>query len=256
MTLPFGNPGYFASGIRAARYLIAAGGGGGGDNTALMGSPGGAGGVKTALIDIQPGSYPVVIGAGGAGAGAGLNNAQKGGDSSLGSLLSVFGGGSGRQGGSGAPYVGMDGGSGAGAPNGGVYAGGLGTPGQGYNGGASAPTGGSTRGAGGGGGAGGPGLDGTSGAPGAGGPGLVSNITGSNEIYGIGASVGTPPPGYGHGGGGAIGNPSSTQPGNAGRPGILILWYPGAVRSSGGVITPLNGGVLQVFTANGTLTVF
>ena len=250
MTLPFGNPGFMGGrGIIASRYLIAAGGGGGGDNTHVAGAPGGAGGLKEGFsLDLMPGAYSVLIGAGG-------TQKAKGGFSRLtgplGIVLEVIGGGAGRQGGAGSDAD-MNGGSGAGGPSGGLYPGGSGIPGQGYDGGESTPAG-SIR-VGGGGGADGPGGDGN-GLPG---PGRVSNITGANKTYSRGGGLSGITPGPTDYGWGAMGRPGSptTSPGHSGIQGVFHLWYPGLPLAVGGTISTVNNGTLHTFLSNGPLVVW
>jgi len=200
-------------------YLVVAGGGGGG----RYGGGGGAGGaVYSAQFTIQPGSYPIEVGAGGAGW---IGGAQAGGNgasgelSSFGNIIALGGGGGGNYGNTNNPGVncspGATGGSGGGGgcsnqsqPNIGC-AGGSGSVGQGNAG--SAGTGTLYRGGAGGG-------AGVAGAPatgsGKGGDGLSYDISGGVIYYagggggggdGYGAN-GTNLGGLGGGGRGARGN--------------------------------------------------
>lgn len=186
----------------ALEYLIVAGGGGGAD---LFGG-GGAGGVLSGSLNATTGLYPVVVGAGGAGATVIQAPGSNGGNSSLFGFTAI-GGGAG-----GADTAGASGGSGGGGGDwaGTGRAGGAGTAGQGNSGGSGDP--GAYDGAGGGGGgAGGAGGAGSTQQAGAGGIGVLSSITGVSTYYGgggggtcwNGGAVGTN--GLGGLGGGGIG---------------------------------------------------
>jgi prepilin-type N-terminal cleavage/methylation domain-containing protein len=183
-------------------YLIVGGGGGGG---AWYGGGGGSGGLLTNLgspVTIASGTYPVVVGAGGAG---GLNATfgslgTNGGISSFNSIVALGGGGGAyknKVGAGGAGVIGSAGGNGAGS---GTIAA-AGTPGQGNNGGLGPAN--TTHGCGGGGGAGAVGASGTTSSSGNGGDGLPSTITGAS-VY------------YSGGGGGGFYNTSSLPQGNGG----------------------------------------
>jgi hypothetical protein len=202
------------------RYLVVAGGGGGGMD---MGGGGGAGGLlRSSAQRLSPGSYNVVVGAGGTGAptagtGAGTQGrtshqytipATAGQDSQFLGLTAVGGG---IGGSSYYPYTpgaaGGNGGSGGGASgysDGGTRLGGTGVAGQGFRGGG----GGGQYYSGGGGGAGGQGIDST--ARSDGGPGLFDDILGTAYYWaggggGSGYSIQGGNGGIGGGGGGAVG---------------------------------------------------
>ncbi|MBN2906947.1 MAG: hypothetical protein JXJ18_09595 [Rhodobacteraceae bacterium] len=198
-------------------YLLAAGGGAGGSGN---GAGGGAGGLLIGRLSLAAGSYPVIIGAGGAGQPPGeAGPGNDGSDSLFATLVAVGGGGGGSQ------FTptgnGRDGGSGGGASgSGGVGTfascdGGAGLSGQGHDGGFN-PDG---LGASGGGGAGAPGVENTQSMPGHGGDGLLSDITGTPTWYcgGGGGQLlqATAPGDGGLGGGGAGGN---NNPGASGAP--------------------------------------
>ena len=176
-------------------YLVVAGGGAGG---AEIGGGGGAGGLRSGSFTLNTNtSYPVTVGAGGAGA----SNAAPPSRSSSPGAASVVGGISasgGGQGGSnsGVPYgAGGNGGSGGGAGEGGSGAYGTGNAGgyspvEGYNGGGSTDSG-PAYGSGGGGGASAVGATGSTSAGGNGGAGTASSISGASVTYagGGGGSV-------------------------------------------------------------------
>ena len=202
----------------AAEVLVVAGGGGGGSD---RGPGGGAGGLIHAPNQIfLPGSYSIVVGAGG-------TTSLNGGNSSISGVFTALGGGGAI--GCCAFIPSLGGGSGAGgfgqsAPgNGNGFAGALGVPGQGYAGGK-----GTGFCSGGGGGAGGAGQDAGGGfynpAGGNGGPGLAFSVSGEIAYYagGGGGSIafdyysGTS--GHGIGGIGGGGN-SGQNPGANGASG-------------------------------------
>ena len=248
-----------------AQVLVVAGGGSGGLRHA---GGGGAGGViYNSSFNINQGSYPVTVGAGGVG------NSVSGANSVFSSLTAVGGGGGGNNG-----QVGKPGGSGGGGSNG--TNGGNGTAGQGNKGGNQ------NNGAGccyangaGGGGAAAAGANTTGGVSSAGGDGLPFNISGSTVYYGGGGGGGTGNsavslPG-GIGGGGAGGNNSSGVHGVAGTPntggggggggasnidgnggaggsGIVIISYTGSPVATGGTITQVGGNTIHTFTSSGT----
>jgi hypothetical protein len=177
------------SGSGTMDYLVIGGGGGGGP----LAGGGGGGGYRSGTMSVSAGTYPITVGAGGAGYfpyGGTTPASAKGGDSIFSTITANGGGGAGRYtgsynspgtaatggsgGGAGAVICGGGGGAGAAGqdaqvssagPSGGniTYYGGLGTTGQGYPGGASRQTHG-------------PGAVGTSGV---GGNGLSSSITGT-----------------------------------------------------------------------------
>jgi len=208
-------------------YVIVAGGGGGG--SACAGGGGGAGGFREVKSPVTPYTaspldgygtpgnrvtvtaqgYPIVVGAGGAGAPGYVNPGTNGNNSSGFSITSAAGGGGG-----GSPNIGADGGSGGGGAHG-SGAGGSGntppvSPAQGKDGAASAPgTGSAPSDAGGGGG----GAT-TAGVPGPSGPGPTNHQGGTGATTSITAS----PVAYAGGGGGTNrdGGGSSDTDGGAG----------------------------------------
>jgi hypothetical protein len=226
--------------------LVVAGGGAGGFR---HGGGGGAGGViYQSSFNVNAGSYPVTVGAGGVGnsAGDGGTAARSGG--------SGGGGSNGRVGGSGTAGQGNKGGdqnNGSGC----CHANGAGGGGAGA---AAANTTGSVSSAGGdgvsysisgtatyyGGGGGGGNSTATSlpGGLGGGGAGGRSNsMTGSNALANTGS---------GGGGGGA--NGSSSGNGGNGGSGIVLIKYEGAPIATGGVITQLGGYTIHTFNSSGT----
>lgn len=90
-------------GTKRIRVTITGGGGGGGgcqaisNNETFFGAGGGAGGTVIVTLILTKDSYPVTIGAGGAG-GVGATNGLKGGDSSFGSVIAPGGEGGGKVG--------------------------------------------------------------------------------------------------------------------------------------------------------------
>jgi hypothetical protein len=188
-------------------YLIIGGGGAGTPGTPHTGG-GGAGGFVDGSQNILPGTYTVVVGAGGSGTAYGM-----GGHSLFNSIMA---------------YGGGNGGGGAGASGGGAHTGpsyGM-SIGQGYRGGASIPPGAYCGG--GGGGAGGEGGFG-SGNGGNGGVGRSSSITGTSITYAGGGGGGTTSGGGGSGGSGGGGQGGSGYGGSANQ-------------SSGAVNTGSGGG--------------
>ncbi len=249
-----------------AQVLVVAGGGSGGLRHA---GGGGAGGViYNNSFNINQGTYPVTVGAGGVG------NSVSGANSVFSSLTAIGGGGGGNNG-----QVGKPGGSGGGGSNGTV--GGNGTAGQGNKGGNQNNGAGCCYGNGaGGGGAAAAGANTTGGVSSAGGDGLAFNISGSTVYYGGGGGGGTASSSVslagGIGGGGAGGNNSSVHGiagtpntggggggggasnidgnGGAGGSGIVIIAYPGVPIASGGVITQVNGNTIHTFNSSGTFS--
>jgi hypothetical protein len=178
--------------------VVTAGGGGG------SGGGGGAGGlIYSASFGVTQATFPVVIGAGGAGSTHAVTGprASNGTNSSFSTITATGGGGGGNTGDSG-NGIGAAGGSGggAGAFATSIIAGGVGTAGQGNNGGTNGSTG-SPFPAGGGGGKSAIGQDGTVSKAGDGGAGSTFNFTGT-------------PISLGGGGGGAMF--SSNAPGTGG----------------------------------------
>ncbi|EFA4270498.1 phage tail protein [Escherichia coli O8] len=90
-------------GTKRIRVTITGGGGGGGgckaisNNETFFGAGGGAGGTVITTLILTKDSYPVTIGAGGAG-GVSATNGLKGGDSSFGSVIALGGEGGGKSG--------------------------------------------------------------------------------------------------------------------------------------------------------------
>ena len=266
----FTGPGTFTvtsagspTGSNSVEYLVVAGGGGGGSSTVASsgGGGGGAGGFRqnypspaTSGLPVTATSYPITVGAGGAGGTTPSSPNTKGvsGSNSIFSTITSTGGGGG--GGSCAGiFPGTPGGSGggAGASGGNLVPGGTGnsppvSPPQGNNGGSTnicAPN----YGSGGGGGAGAVGNVGSPTTGGAGGAGTANSISGSSvtRAGGGGGSTyrgGTPGVG-GSGGGGAGGSPPvsgavagtantggggggmTESPAAAGGSGIVIIRY-------------------------------
>jgi hypothetical protein len=248
---------------RNINTLVVAGGGSGGGGTA---GGGGAGGVVSTLTDVNVGSYPVVVGAGG-----GVPGNQKSGingvNSSFNGVAAIGGGGGGY---SQPASCGLSGGSGGGGQDYyGVSTSGLGTALQGNPGGPLGNASGS-----GGGGAGGGGWNGeTAYVGGAGGIGIQSSISGTSQYYGggggggVGGLGGLGGGGNGAdaagiagtantGGGGGGGFSYATGNGGAGGSGIVIISYPtGSVTATGGTMTTSGGYTIHTFTGNGTLSV-
>lgn len=214
-------------------FLIVAGGGAGG---ARHGGGGGGGGVLFGTNYVTPGSYNVVVGAGGNGLTIDDRRGENGGDSSALGFTAIGGGAGGVWNGGAYTDVygangGCGGGAGGGTPNFGNFerrAGGSGIPGQGHGGGTgirylSDST--NAHAGGGGGGAGQPGQDGLniniSQYSGNGGHGIFSDILGTGYFWGGGGGGG--PYGSsirgglgGQGGGGGGGYRSGTASGPAG----------------------------------------
>jgi hypothetical protein len=245
-----GNP----LGSTSVDYLVVAGGGGGGFGD-YSGGGGGAGGYRTSFpggtkITTPATTYPVTVGAGGAGGIEPPATQAVNGSPSTFSTITSTGGGAG--GDANAPVgVGDSGGSGGG---GGCAAfaqkaGGAGntppvSPPQGNPGGTSAgyPVSGFNFSAGGGGGASATGVPGTPGNTGAGGAGSANSITGSPVSYGGGGGGGNAYPGCatshtgagGTGGGGIGATPvrgfgaGSTNTGGGGGGGVTIPGTGGA----------------------------
>jgi hypothetical protein len=263
-------------------YLIIGGGGGGSLTYSTHGGGGGAGGYRSSVfgemsggdspaesrMTVSPQSYPIVVGAGGAGGDRYTNGSNGGNSSGLG--ITAIGGG----GGGGAGSASGGGSGGGGRPT--NQAGGSGTVNQGYSGGAAG-----TGGAGGGGGAGGAGSNGPAGN---GGAGLTSSITGTPVARGGGGGgsgsgfanrgLGTAGGGNGafasssNGGGsgagaantgGGGGGAQYTDSGQAGGSGIVIIRYRtegpnGTVSATGGTKTTVGEYTIHTFTTSGTFT--
>lgn len=172
------------SGYGTVDYLIIAGGGAGGGVSATTpaGGGGGAGGVIQGSVNLNAGTYSIVIGSGGS---KSTTTPSNGSDSIFNNLTAIGGGRGGSWGGVGQLPGGSSGGQ--------AYTHTLASPvpGQGYSGGYAAGTGNGSEPytAGGGGGAGGPG--GNAGASGGnGGNGITTTITGTSVNYAAGGSGG------------------------------------------------------------------
>ena len=194
------------------RLIVAGGGSGGSSNNGGAFKRGGGGGGGDALPGtsyLGPGSYPIVVGLGGAARPAGSNNGLNGGDSSAFGITAKGGGGGGAVGNDGLP--GGSGGGGGGA-NSGTTSGGAAT-GAGYPGSGGSITAGIY---GAGGGAGGPAVNTTAG------PGIASAISGISLNYSRGAD-GTSGPDPNPGRGGQFGSSNDTGGSVAGRDGRVIV---------------------------------
>lgn len=236
-----------------ADYLIVGGGASGGG---YVGGGGGAGGVRDSAVlgpvELEPGTYPIVVGLGGAAAanGSGVDG-QDGGLSSAFGIEAPGGGGGGG-------YSNRNGRPGASGGGGGSWSsgGGLGTPGLGHNG--SPTNSGVNSYGGGGGGAGGAGNGPVAGA------GITSSITGAALRYARGGPAGsynegaypypdgTRRPGDGGRGGG---NAGMTTGSDAGQNGEVIIAYEGPPLATGGIITEVGGWTIHRFTASGDFVV-
>jgi hypothetical protein len=207
-------------------YLIVGGGGSGGWQYA---GGGGAGGFLEGMLTLStPGTYPVVIGAGGV---MSSTAPMISGNSSSFNGIVALGGGAGGSYAQGGIHNGVNGGSGGGgaihdtSPL--VSSGGIGTSGQGNNGGTGVHSGASYPG-GGGGGAGAAGTNATSGSNGgSGGIGKQSSINGTTTYYagGGGGSANDTAIGLGGLGGGGNGSKGS---------GAQTSSTPGSANSGGG----------------------
>ena len=232
--------------LASADYMVVAGGGGGGKSgggepNKFRGGGGGAGGYRSSgfgpsplrgtALTLSPGTYPISVGAGGAGFPAPTGSAQGDGSNGSNSIFSTI---TSAGGGFGAMGPGGPGGSGGGGsgnePSG--SAGGSGntppvSPPQGNNGG----TGGAPDASGGGGGgAGAVGANGPTSPTGnaAGGAGVPNTITGSDVTYAAGGAGGQTPDTAGSantGNGGNSGGSEGGPPGNAGGKGIVVIKY-------------------------------
>ena len=195
---------------KSIEFLLVAGGGGGGRGNG--GGGGGAGGAIDSTTTINPNTYSVVIGTGGAGGTSNPVLGANGLNSTFNGNTAIAGGGGGGNGNSAGSSVGTAGGSGGGgtgttSPNG--FAGGAGTAGQGNAGGQGRHTGGSYIGGGGGGGKGGAGTDAQVAAvPGIGGVGI--NWKSLGTFYAAGGGGGAHAVGAGGIGGSSIGGNGGT----------------------------------------------
>ena len=202
-------------------YLVVGGGGsGGGNSSTRSGGGGGAGGYLTGTVSLAAGTYTITVGAGGM-AKVTQDAASDGGASSIGTTVSVTGGGAGASVSGTNAVAGRAGGSGGGGTSAG--AGGAGVSGQG-NAGGSAGSGSSGTG----GGAGAAGVNRTS-VIADGGAGLSSSITGTATTYAIGGGVSLTPnvsvvPNTGRGGAGMF-KQAGVGIGANGSSGIVVIRY-------------------------------
>jgi hypothetical protein len=254
--------------LRASSALTLLVGGGGGSYS----GGGGGGGLVLTALPLTPGSYNVVVGAGG-------NTGGNGQTSSLANIIAYGGGAGGAYGSSYTTISGSNGasGGGGGATNAGSFVVNSGSAiyinqfNLGNNGGRGAYYAG-----GGGGGAGTTGTDGVINTVGGnGGQGLLVSITGIPTYYaggggaggyyptvpGVGglggggsASFSTPQPGAPNTGGGAGGGLQSS--GTSGGSGIVVIRYFGDPVATGGTITSVDGDTIHTFTSSGNFTVF
>jgi hypothetical protein len=205
-------------------YLVVGGGGSGGANSSnRSGGGGGAGGYLTGTVSLSAGTYAITVGAGGQ-ALITQTSASDGGASSIGTTVSVTGGGAGASVSGTTAVAGRNGGSGGGGICGG--AGGTRVVGQGNVGGSSGSSGSSRFGTGGGAGAAGTSRD-TVAADG--GAGLSNSITGTAKTYAVGGGVSITPdvsvvPNTGRGGAG-MKNQTGLRLGANGSSGIVVIKY-------------------------------
>lgn len=186
-----------SAGAKAIEVLVVAGGGGGGYQ---VGGGGGAGGlVYTSSTTVSPGSYTVIVGAGGNGALNSTNQGTNGSNSSFSSLTVAIGGGRGsnHELATSTPGSGGSGGGGSGNSSTQNVPGALGTAGQGNSGG----TGLASNWAGGGGG--GASAAGGNASPNTGGNG------GSGTYFSQFTHMGSPAGWFAGGGGGSMNNQTS-----------------------------------------------
>lgn len=265
--------------LTVSQALIVAGGGGGGAQSGTSTGSGGAGGggvrAITTPFTLTPGTYPVVVGNGGASNTNGANSSFNG--------NTAIGGGAG--GGTNNPTAGGSGGGGRGGSNTPIanQAGAAGTSGQGNAGGtgAAAVAGQTSKGGGGGGGATGAGVGGSGANPspgGAGGAGLTSAISGASLEYGAGGGGGGGFNSTGGAGGGTTGGAgggsaangnsgtanrgaggggagANATVGGSGTSGVVIIRYAGAPKATGGTITTVGSDTVHTFTASGNFVV-
>ena len=252
--------------VYTAAYLCVAGGGGGGGTSGGGMGGGGAGGVLQGSAQLTHGTvYTITVG-GGASYG---NPGSTGSASSISGIVSSSGGGGGGSNASAA----TSGGSGGGGSEASPYIGAVGVVGQGNRGGDGSGAG---MGAGGGG-AGNSGESVGQQTAGSGGIGIVSYITGSAVMYGIGGGGsrngqrgGWPNGGAGSGGsayggtnngttnaGNGGGGSYSGAPGNGGS-GVVILSIPTdqytGTYTGGPTITTVGANTVLKFTGSGTYT--
>jgi hypothetical protein len=264
VSTPSGATSVVVSASASVDYLVGAGGAGGGGSTGNGNGGGGAGAVLTGTDTVSSGSFPIVVGAGGAAATNGSDSSWNG--------HTATGGGKGASG----PGNGTAGGSGggAGSSDSGGGSGGAGSTGGNAGGGAVPGNGAGVAGSGGGGGgATGPGVGGAfPGASANGGQGLTSAIDGTSRVYGSGGGGGAPGgqsagaggTGAGNGGSGAAGGNATgycsggggagdNATGGTGFHGRVVLSYPvGALLATGGTITTVGGRTIHTLDANDT----
>jgi hypothetical protein len=245
-------------GSNSVSYIVVAGGGGGGS-----GAGAGAGGFREGLglndsytgsplrsptgVPVTATSFPIVVGAGGAGSPVGNANPGCSGNNSSFSTITSAGGGRGNDYGP----TGTAGGSGSGSGSAGPGAGGAGntppvTPPQGNAGGDHPGSHGANYSGAGGGGAGAAGTPAPSPNCGtAGGAGVTTEITASPVAYAGGGGGGVLAPGGGAGaggtGGGGAGNNSSGSP-YAGTAGTTNTGGGGGAGGGSGTSSPQRGG--------------
>ena len=217
---------------------LAYGGAGGGGGYYYSGG-GGAGGLKFGSLTLPLGNTPIVVGAAGPG-GAPSAAGSKGGDTSIGALVTAHGGGGG------GTYSGGPGGNGASGGGVGAYAvnttRATGMAGEGNAGGINPVAGGA---AGGGGGYGGQGGDATATKGGDGGPGYSSSISGILKWYVAGGGGAYYSGGPGTGGSGVGGNGGTTcTPGVNGSGGGGTYSGPPCAGGDGGVVISYPTGII------------
>lgn len=252
----------FESGPLAVNFVVVGGGASGGSGDA---GGGGAGGYRSSIVGeltggsavaeapayVIPGTYPIVVGAGGALVNGAVPG-NPGNPSAFGPIVSLGGGRGGRN------TVGGAGGSGGGGGDRVTVpkAGGPGFPNQGFKGGDCTVT----DQAGGGGGAGSAGANGTAGTNNAGGVGISSSVTGSAVTRAAGGRgdvvTGSVASGAANSGNGGDGSNSSDQNSGAGGSGVVIFSVPvGTSISFSGGVTETNSTVgsnrVYVVTAAG-----
>jgi hypothetical protein len=98
-TITYSTPGSYTfivpMGVRRLAVEAWGGGGGGGVGSDVYGGGGGAGGRYRGIVTVRPGTYAVVVGAGGAGGTVRNSAGSKGGDSSFGGNMAIATGGGG-----------------------------------------------------------------------------------------------------------------------------------------------------------------
>jgi hypothetical protein len=275
----------FSSGLPEFRYVVVGGGGPGGDTTGNSAGGGGAGGYISnvsgelsggsvtagSALFLPPGTYPLVVGAGGAVATDAF--AVVGSPTRFANTLAVGGGGGGIGGSTPAGNErGQAGGSGGGSAfnSDRTQPGGIGVPRQGFKGGDLVGTRATASGSGGGG-AGAVGGEGSTSSPrvvGPGGAGISSSITGSSVTRaggGAGEGFDAPAASGGAGGGGDSGvagtantgggggggsRGGTSRVGGAGGSGVIIF------KTATSVGITFSGGVTQTSATSGDDTIY